>query len=685
MEILSRTTKLNFKLTPHSLTFALKVVTIFIVPMLLLRQDLFSIFGDAIRDETSSYILTIPFLIAYILYRKRKVVKAAISESSRALHGFIPLDLTLGVLLLSLSIVLYWYGSYTFTPIEFHIFTLPVLISACILILFNISTLRHVFFPILLLFFLVPIPAEILYYLGGAFSTFSSEIAYSMLAPIFPMSLAYNQGSPVILMNLANGTSASFIVDVACSGIYSQIGFIIAALFTAYLVRDKISKKAAIFLLGIPLVFFLNVFRIVLILLIGYYFGTTLAFNVFHLLGGWVLIFVGTFILFAILQKILNIQILGGKQGPNLEVESGSLSATMGPENSSVRTGMRRLVNKKDLIKLLAVFLSVLVLTSIQAPVFALTKGPAEVTIQDIQGDQASISLLPSIPNYDLHFLRRNQSFETKSGQDASLEYVYYPRDSDVHTIYVGIEITSTRTLLHRWETCLVNWPVTHGNQLQVTQIESTDIELNPNPPIIGRYFIFQWTQGENKGLNQSVLYWYETATFKTNSSSEFKYAKISLVTFPENLEETPEIKSQLYNAALEIIGYWQPIKGWSMLALSLSQNGGKLALIILLVSMTFAAIYYLDTRRQKQRNANAYKKLPTMKKQIVDSIRRTRKETLPTLENIGNTYQSLTGKPVTHEALLQSMAEMEKMRLVTQDVANLHDEPVHIWRINLF
>jgi hypothetical protein len=316
--------------------------------------------------------------------------------------------------------------------------------------------------------------------------------------------------------------------------------------------------------------------------------------------------------------------------------------------------------------------------------VFAFTEGPTEVALQDIQGEQTSDTLLPTIYNYSLHFLRRNQDFQNRSGQDASLEYAYYAQDSNANTIYVGIEITSTRSLLHRWETCLVTWPISKGEQPRVSQIESTDVELHANPPIIGRYFIFEWTEGANKGLNQSVLYWYETATFKTNSSSEYKYAKISLVAYPEDLNRLPEIKSQLYEVATLIIAHWEPVTTWSMLSLLASQNGDELAIVLLVASIVLTAAHYVETRKQKQRNTDAYKKLPDMKKALVDSVHQTGKTTTPTLNNIATAYHKMTGTQLTRENLLQNMTELEKMRLVKKNTANLYDEPLTVWKANL-
>ncbi len=72
-----------------------------------------------------------------------------------------------GILLCAIAVLAYWFGSYTFTPLEYHMLTLPILASGLILILFGSQTLKQLAFPIVFLFFLTPPPTEILYSVGS--------------------------------------------------------------------------------------------------------------------------------------------------------------------------------------------------------------------------------------------------------------------------------------------------------------------------------------------------------------------------------------------------------------------------------------------------------------------------------------------------------------------------------------
>jgi exosortase len=668
------------RITQESLAVALKITIITFTTVIVFFQDLAIIFNDALQNETTSYILVIPFLLTYLVYRKRKMIKAAIPLPSLKLFKKVPLSEIIGALLLLASFLLYWYGSYTFTPLEYHTLTLPIYTSACILILFNTKTLRQLLFPIAFLFLLTPPPAEITYNLGALLSTISSELAYHLLKIFgFPVSLTAEYGTPVITITQQNGTVMSLAVDIACSGIHSQIGFLIFALFIAYIVRDKTWKKAAIFLLGFPLIHLLNVLRITIIGIIGYYYGKDLALNTFHLFGGWILIFFGTLILLAASEKVFKIQILA-KQTQ----ECPECNPTVAADSSFCFTCGRlqkiqfKKINTKDIAKTAALILSVFLILSIQTSVFALTKGPAEILVQTAKGEQVPTEILPQIPEYTLRFMYRDRAFEQTAKQEASLAYAYSPHNKTKEVVWVAVEIASTKSPLHRWEVCLITWPLSHGWQPKVNQIELSDVQLLENPPIIGRYFIFQYKASNS---TQAVLYWYETSIFQTNSTSEQKHVKISLIAYPDSLEELQEVKNQLLTFAIEIANYWQPIKTWSQMALLISENGDRLIIATTALLSAVLIFHNLEKRKERKQNTIAYQKLSKANKQIINAVHQTEKTTMPTLNNISKTYDNMAGETVDKENLMQKLSEIEKIGIIKKDMANRRDEPVRIWR----
>jgi len=603
--------------TETQITLGIKATVLITAVIILFSQDLIIIFKDALYSKTTSYLLAIPVLFTYLIYRKRKMLRTVIpveNENEPKEIRYIPQ--ICGVLLSITATLLYWHGSYTFTPLEYHMLSLPIFTAGLTLILFNPQTLRQLAFPVAFLTFLTPPPSEILYAVGSTLSVLSSEASNTIVNALgIPSTITSEYGNPTITITRPDGKPLNFTVDIACSGIYSLIGFLIFAVFVAYIIRDKTWKKLALIILGIPIVYFLNIIRITIILILGYHYGEALALQAFHLLGGWVLIFLGTLLLLATSEKIFKTQIF---TNPTENCPRCTPTPKF-KESFCIACGRilkppELTIQKDDVAKIAAITASIILLLSIQAPVFALTQGPPIVIINTPSGQKVSTDIFPQISNYTLSFWSRDTEFEQKAKQDMSLIYLYSPVNQSGDLIWVTIEIAPTRSSLHRWETCLITWPLTHGKQPKVTQIELKDIQILENPPIISRYFAFNYTQTH---VIQTVLYWYETATFTTNSTAKQEHVKISLIAYPQNMKELPKIENQLTTMAKEIAEYWQPIKTWSQITLLISQNGITLTAATSTILTATIIVYTLERRKQRKANTNAYQKLSEPNRQI--------------------------------------------------------------------
>lgn len=669
--------------TGSQIALGAKIAAVTLFTLALFRQDLTILFSDALQNETTSHLLVIPALFTYLIYRKRKVLRAVApvenkTEPKETRH----IPLICGILLSATAILLYWHGSYTFTPIEYHMLALPIFVAGLSLILFNLQTLRQLLFPIAFLLFLVPPPSEILFTVGAILSV-ASSLTSNAIVNVFgiPSTITEEYGNPTITITRPDGTTIPFTVDIACSGIYSLMGFLIFITFVAYITRDKPWKKLALVMLGIPLVYLLNIMRITTILMIGYHYGEQLALQVFHLLGGWILIFLGTLLLLLASEKIFRARIFTGSTAkcsqcnPNPDPQSHqtvcvACSRILKPEETAIHKG--------DIIKVAAISVCVILLMSIQAPVFAMTQSPAIVVVKTPSGEQISTEILPELSDYTLQFAYRDTEFERIAKQDMSLAYLYTPKNESYKPVWVTIEMAPTRSSLHRWEACLITWPLQRGLQVRVSQIELKDITLTENPSIIGRYFVFQYLKTNQ---TQAVLYWFESATFAANSTFKQEHVKISLIAYPRSLEELPQIENQLVALAKPIISYWQPIKTWSPIAAFLSGKSVYLAGGTCILLATTIFLYALETRRQRKANKNAYQKLSETNRQIIDAVRETEKTATPTLDSISSAYQKATGQSIDNEKLLHKLAELERTGTVKSQIANKHDEPIQIWK----
>lgn len=669
---------------PGTLALAFKALAVGVAVFAFYYQDFRLIFADALQSEATNYVLVIPFIFAYFLFRKRKMLRTAASaEPSTQSCGMRGFSEVAGLLLLTASVVLYWYGSYTFTPLEYHVLTLPLFTAGLVLALFNVQTLREMVFPIVFLVLLIPPPSTILYGTGSALSVMAAEVSNALVAALgIPSRISSQSGNPTIIITRPDATTMGFTLDVACSGVYLLIGFVVFAFLTAYIIRDKTWKKASIFLLGLPLMYLLNIARVTFILMIGYRFGETLALQLFHLLGGIALMVVGVVILLAVSERLFKTQIFRKSTPLHLCPSCGSGKDA----GTNFCEGCGRLLKYpavrlriKDLAKIVAVAAAVAVLVSIQVPVFALTRGPAQVTIQTPSGQVGNAQILPQIPGYGLSFAYRDTGFEQIAGQDASLLYLYTPQNATGNPVWVGVEVASARSSLHPWEVCLVTWPQTIGRQPSVRQLDLRDTQIQDNPPIIARYFAFQYTNNET----QVVLYWYETSTFMVNGTAEQKEVEMSLISYPENPQDTVGAENVLLPFARAIANYWQPITPWAPLALALSQNGSSLAPLVLSLLAGTVIFHAIKKRRFRNGKTEAYSKLSEEDREIIHTAYQTREARSATPPSMANVGKDTSNPALTQEAIFERLKHAQEIGLINSRIINRDDEPLRTWTAN--
>jgi len=673
----------RFHLTRSTIALSIKAIAILGAIIAIYFQDLAIVANEAIRSELMSHIIAIPFLLTYLLYRKRKMLRATISfETTIPVRKPTYTHEIIGALLCLAAFLLYWHGSYTFTPLEYHMISLPIFTAGLILIIFNTKTLKVLAFPIAFLLFLTPPPLETIYLAGATLSTISSEASYHMLKAIgLPVSLTDQYGTPVIILQKPGALPLTFAIDIACTGIYSLIGFAIFVVFVAYIARGAAWKKAAVFLAGFPLIYALNITRIITIVLIGNQYGMEAAMQTFHLVGGWALIFLGTLILLTLSEKIFKIQLFttNPKTTPcnhcnqNPAIKQHFCAACGKPLNPmSIR------LSKRDLTKIFILIISAILIVNLQVSVFALTEGPTEVIAQTLGGEQTT-QILPEIEGYATKFIYRDEEFEEIAKQDAALIYAYLPTDEKKTLIWVTIEIAKTQSSLHRWEVCLITWREKKGYPPVATQLSLRDTQLLENPPITARYFAFQ---DKKSNLTQVILYWYENAFFNTGTSLEKEHVKISLIAYAKTSEDVPIIEEELLPFGQAIANHWQPIKTWSQITLTIAQHGTIFITITTSLLAITLALQVIEKQKERKSNLRAYNKLALEEeKLILQAAHHAAKKDKPTGNQIASCYQRLAGKPIESSLLLQKLHEAEEAGLVKKEIISHNDEPVLIWK----
>ncbi|MFC1802462.1 exosortase/archaeosortase family protein [Thermoproteota archaeon] len=653
-----------------------RIAVLLIVPTLLYWQDFYLLGKEAINSDLSTHIIIIPFLIAYMVYRLRNVVRSSIlfHPDDVTLFNIIPSSDLIGILLFTLSYIIKWYGSYSFHPLEYHIASIPIMVFGLILLLFNKQTLKALIFPVMFLIFLIPPPIEFAQQTGAYLAVISANFSYLLLKVLgFPVILNNQYDAPIIYLERATGEVIPFAIDIACSGLYSFIGLIVFAMFFSYISQGSLRKKIAVLLASFPIIYVTNIIRITIIILVGFYMGTGYSLNLFHLLSGWILIFIGTLIILTLAEKLFNIKIF------QQTIESCT-HQTMENRNTCLQCGMilrtpGKNIDKNEAIKLISILLTTIIVLSIQVPVFALSTGQPELLDPNI--DVKTVDVLPDIEGYDLNFVYRDTEFEKISRQNASMWYKYDPLDYTKQSVWVGLEVASTRSNLHNWEICLVVMPA-RVNRYTNIKVDLRDIHLLDNPPLTARYFAYH---RDDSNVTEVILYWYTESVFETDNGLENLLTKISVVQYVSHPLYYKMAEEEIHPIGLAIANYWRPVSTWSSIGVSIARNGKPLiALIVIVLSSILALIISQNRRRERYAKKIEDELTDPRDISLIAAVKQVTDKPAKQ-EEIAKKYMEITEKTIPDKELYEKLVKAEEIGLLRSQISNINNIPYRTWR----
>ncbi len=661
--------------TPQILSIVLVLLLVFIVYW----RDFEILLNEALNSEALSYIILMPFFACYLFYRKREFVKASLvigkfHQNSRVKYA----DALVGLSFCLIAFLLYWYGSQTFYPLEYHMFSLPFFVAGLTLILFSFNTLRTLLVPTLFLFFLVPLPSEMMYTIGGVLATFNTQASYTLLKAFgLPVTLSTSYGAPTI--NLENsGRIIPFAVDLPCSGIYTLIAFTMFATFLAIIVSAPFWKKIAIFPLGFTIFETLNVLRITTIISAAALWGEELAMNIFHTVAGFVLIFAGMILTLFLSDKILRI-----KFAAKSEAESSCPKCKKDENALGFCFSCGRFLNQQNwipsktfLTKAILLLLGISLLSvSVNAPVFAITGEAVEVTSAWENAD----NILPQIPDYNLTCLGRDRSYEQLAKQDASIMYAYISKNISTPVVYVLIGIADSISNLHNWEVCLITWRTAQGQYPLVKVLDFRDVQMSDNP-IIVRYLVFQ---DNDQNYTQVTLYWYERITFIMGTTIQQKYVRLSLmVVLTENQAEYQQYEDFLLNFGQKIISHLEPLKTQSLISLGVPAQQTLLVVSTMFIAIT-KTTQHANEWRKRTNNLKIFTNFATLEDRLVlQAVNKLNKEKKPaTVRNINWALKAKNGKSLKIEELMEKLNRLQDYGFIKSALTSVGSKPFLVWK----
>lgn len=207
---------------------------------------------------------------------------------------------------LLLGAVLYAFGrGFNFLMIEVAALLLALLAIAYVFV--GHRVLMRMWFPIVYLVFLIPLPGWFLDAMTLPLKHFVSDVTTSLLS-----ALGYPISQVGVTLYIAQ---YQLLVEDACAGLNSIISLMAVGLFYIYLLHNaswRYSLLLAAFVL--PIAIAANVVRVIALVLITYYFGDEMAQGYLHDFAG-IVTFVSALLFIFLLDSILSPlrRFLGGK------------------------------------------------------------------------------------------------------------------------------------------------------------------------------------------------------------------------------------------------------------------------------------------------------------------------------------------------------------------------------------
>lgn len=240
-----------------------------------------------LNHSDNSHGILVPLVSAYFIWQKKKELR--LSEISNSNWGGVILAISMGLYLLSYT------GGVA-------VVSRAMIVSSLIgLVLFTLGKefFSLLVFPLLFLFFMVPVPDSILGLVALPLQLFATKVS-TFVIQLFSIP-AYREG------NMLYFTQTQLEVAEACSGIRSIMSFGMLSFIFAYMM-DKIWWKRIVLILStIPLALFANIVRVTGTGILAHFYGDIVARGFLHEFSGLAVFAFGFVLLlgeFLLLNKV---------------------------------------------------------------------------------------------------------------------------------------------------------------------------------------------------------------------------------------------------------------------------------------------------------------------------------------------------------------------------------------------
>jgi exosortase len=233
--------------------------------------------SDLWNEPDYSHGLLVPFVSAWLVYRRRRELAAASPQP--ALGGIVLMVAGIGALALGLL------------SAEFFLTRLSVVVvlAGLVAAVLGYRHLRLLAMPLAFLVFAVPLPALVFNSVAFPLQILASKIAIAMLHAVEVPAL--REGNIILLPN------GALEVAEACSGLRSLVSLAATSVVLAALLVRHTSLRLALVGLSIPVAVWTNALRVSGTGVLAYHYGPTVAEGFFHGFSGWMVFLVAVAVL----------------------------------------------------------------------------------------------------------------------------------------------------------------------------------------------------------------------------------------------------------------------------------------------------------------------------------------------------------------------------------------------------
>ena len=219
-------------------------------------------------DEYSHGFFIVPIAVYIIWAKKERMAEMPVNSSCSGL----------GLIVFSLLLYIAAHFAEILTVVSL---SMVLFLAGVVLFFYGRQILKELSFPLFLLLFMIPIPSQIFSIVTVPLQLFVSQLSVMAASLI---------GVPVFREgNVIHMPTRTLEVVQACSGLRSLISLLTLGIIIAYFTLRSNLLRSLLFVSGVPVAIFVNIVRVLVMILAFHYFDIDLTTDATHTMYGLVI------------------------------------------------------------------------------------------------------------------------------------------------------------------------------------------------------------------------------------------------------------------------------------------------------------------------------------------------------------------------------------------------------------